>query len=113
MEVKKHHFILAKKGNKFLGFASFEFDCNSVGKTKIHKLYVLPEAQGSGIGVKLVNFLSEKARENNQSAIFLNVNKYNPAQNFYKKIRFIVAYEEVIDIGNNFIMDDFVMEKEI
>ena len=113
MEVKKHHFILAKKGNEFLGFASFEFDCNSVGKTKIHKLYVLPEAQGSGIGVKLVNFLSEKARENNQSAIFLNVNKYNPAQNFYKKIGFIIAYEEVIDIGNNFIMDDFVMEKDL
>ena len=113
LEVKKHHFILAKKANKVLGFASFEFDCNIVGKTKIHKLYVLPETQGSGIGVKLVNFLSEKAKENHQSAIFLNVNKYNPAQNFYKKIGFVVAYEEVIDIGNNFIMDDFVMEKDI
>lgn len=113
LEVKKHHFILAKKEKEFLGFASYEFDCNSVGKTKIHKLYVLPETQGCGIGVKLVNFLSEKAKENHQSAIFLNVNKYNPAQNFYKKIGFVVAYEEVIDIGNNFIMDDFVMEKEI
>lgn len=113
LEVKKHHFILAKKANKILGFASYELNCNSVGKTKIHKLYVLPETQGSGIGVKLVNFLSEKAKENHQSAIFLNVNKYNPAQNFYKKIGFVVAYEEVINIGNNFIMDDFVMEKEI
>lgn len=113
MEVKKHHFILAKKQNEVLGFASFEFDCNSIGKTKLHKLYVLPETQGSGIGVKLVDFLSEKAKENHQSTIFLNVNKYNPAQNFYKKIGFVVAYEEVIDIGNNFIMDDFVMEKTI
>lgn len=113
LEVKKHHFILAKKEKEFLGFASYELNCNSVGKTKIHKLYVLPETQGSGIGVKLVNFLSEKAKANHQSTIFLNVNKYNPAQNFYKKIGFVVAYEEVIDIGNNFIMDDFVMEKEI
>ena len=113
MEVKKHHFILAKKENEVLGFASYEFNCNSVGKTKIHKLYVLPEIQGSGIGVKLVNFLSEKAKENHQSTIFLNVNKYNPAQKFYKKIGFVIAYEEVIDIGNNFIMDDFVMEKEM
>ena len=113
LEVKKHHFILAKKGNEVLGFASFEFDCNIVGKTKLHKLYVLPETQGSGIGVKLVNFLSEKAKENHQSIIFLNVNKYNPAQNFYKKIGFVVAYEEVINIGSNFIMDDFVMEKSI
>lgn len=113
LKVKKHHFILAKKGNEFLGFASFEFNCHSDGRTKLHKLYVLPETQGSGIGVKLVNFLSEKAKANHQSTIFLNVNKYNPAQNFYKKIGFVVAYEEVIDIGNNFIMDDFVMEKEI
>mgnify|MGYP006168510797 FL=1 len=113
MEVKKHHFILAKKANEVLGFASYELNCNSVGKTKLHKLYVLPETQGSGIGVKLVNFLSEKAKGNHQSIIFLNVNKYNPAQNFYKKIGFVVAYEEVIDIGNNFIMDDFVMEKEM
>lgn len=113
MEIKKHHFILAKKENEVLGFASYEFNCNSVGKTKLHKLYVLPETQSCGIGVKLVNFLSEKAKENHQSTIFLNVNKYNPAQNFYKKIGFVIAYEEVIDIGNNFIMDDFVMEKEM
>lgn len=112
-EVKKHHFILAKKQNEILGFASYELDCSSIGKTKLHKLYVLPETQGSGIGVKLVDFLSKKAKENHQSTIFLNVNKYNSAQNFYKKIGFSVAYEEVIDIGNNFIMDDFVMEKAI
>lgn len=113
MNVKKHHFILAKKQNEVLGFASYEFDCNSIGKTKLHKLYVLTETQGSGIGVKLVDFLSEKAKKNHQSTIFLNVNKYNSAQKFYKKIGFSVAYEEVIDIGNGFIMDDFVMEKSL
>ncbi len=113
MESKNHHFILAKKRNEVLGFASYEFNCNSVGKTKLHKLYVLPETQGSGIGVKLVGFLATKAKENNQSTIFLNVNKYNSAQDFYRRIGFTVAYEEVIDIGNGYIMDDFVMEKEV
>jgi ribosomal protein S18 acetylase RimI-like enzyme len=111
--VKNHHFILAKKANEFLGFASYEFNCDTIGKTKIHKLYVLPETQGSGIGVKLVDFLTIKAKENNQSAIFLNVNKYNSALNFYTKIGFNIAYEEVIDIGNGYIMDDYVMEKVI
>lgn len=86
-------------------------DCGSTAKTKIHKLYVLPEAQGKNIGAMLVNYISEKAKYNHQSAIFLNVNKYNSAQIFYKKIGFIVAYEEIIDIGNGFVMDDFVMEK--
>jgi ribosomal protein S18 acetylase RimI-like enzyme len=71
----------------------------------------MSETQGSGIGVKLVDFLSEKAKANNQSAVFLNVNKYNSAQFFYKKIGFSITKEEVIDIGNGYIMDDFVMEK--
>jgi hypothetical protein len=43
----------------------------------------------------------------------LNVNKYNSAQDFYKKLGFCIDYEEVIDIGNGYVMDDYVMEKEL
>ena len=43
----------------------------------------------------------------------LNVNKFNSAFNFYEKIGFKTVKKEIIDIGNNYIMDDFVMEKDI
>ncbi|TDP59431.1 GNAT family N-acetyltransferase [Flavobacterium dankookense] len=109
---KNHHFILAKEEN-FVGFASYEFDCGEKGKTKIHKLYVLPSIQAKGIGNELVKFIADKAQNNNQSTLFLNVNKNNSAQFFYKKVGFSIAYEEVIDIGNGFLMDDYVMEKSI
>jgi len=109
---KNHHFILAKEEN-FVGFASYEFDCGEKGKTKIHKLYVLPSIQTKGIGNKLVKFIADEAQNNNQSALFLNVNKNNSAQFFYTKIGFSIAYEEVIDIGNGFLMDDYVMEKKL
>jgi hypothetical protein len=39
----------------------------------------------------------------------LNGNKYNKAKFFYEKLGFIITKEEVIDIGNNYIMDDYVM----
>jgi ribosomal protein S18 acetylase RimI-like enzyme len=43
----------------------------------------------------------------------LNVNKRNIAIRFYESIGFAITNEEVIDIGNGFVMDDFVMEKTI
>jgi ribosomal protein S18 acetylase RimI-like enzyme len=79
-------------------------------KTKIHKIYVLPETQGAGLGRKFFEFVKENAKDKQQKAIFLNVNKYNKALYFYEKLGFSIVKEEVIAIGNNYVMDDFVME---
>ena len=57
--------------------------------------------------------VKEKAIENNQKAIFLNVNKYNNAIHFYTKLGFTKVKDEVIDIGNGYVMDDYVMEVAI
>jgi ribosomal protein S18 acetylase RimI-like enzyme len=58
----------------------------------------------------LINFIENKAFLNNQEALLLNVNKNNNAQYFYNKLGFIISKEEVIDIGNGYVMDDYVME---
>lgn len=111
MEEKGHVFYLAKNDNtgKYVGFVAYEINCE-LQKTKIHKIYVLPETQGTGVGKLLFNLVIEKAKENNQKAVFLNVNKYNNAIQFYEKLGFKITKEDVIDIGNNYIMDDYVME---
>lgn len=103
-------FYLAQNENQeFVGFVSYEINCKP-NKTKIHKIYVSPETQGTGIGKQLLDLVKTKAQENQQAAIFLNVNKYNNAQNFYQKLGFTITKEEVIDIGNGYVMDDYVME---
>ena len=113
MEEKKHIFYLVQKdANKFVGFVSYEINSDA-DKTKIHKIYVLPETQGTGVGKLLFNLVVERAKENNQKTIFLNVNKYNNAKLFYEKLGFTITKEEVIDIGKNYIMDDYVMELKI
>jgi len=43
----------------------------------------------------------------------LNVNRFNNARWFYEKIGFRVVRDEVIDIGQGFVMDDHVMELPI
>jgi ribosomal protein S18 acetylase RimI-like enzyme len=45
--------------------------------------------------------------------MILNVNRFNPAVSFYEKYGFRTVKEEVIDIGNGFVMDDFVMVLEV
>lgn len=110
---KKHRFILAKEEETVLGFASYEFNYRKKPKTKIHKIYVLSYQQGKGIGKELINFIVNEAKERHQKGLILNVNKKNTAIRFYESIGFTISHEEVIDIGNGFVMDDFVMEKTI
>ncbi|MFD2910107.1 GNAT family N-acetyltransferase [Flavobacterium ardleyense] len=107
---KGQQFYLAQDMQQdYIGFVAYEINCEP-NKTKIHKIYVLPETQGSGVGKQLFEFVKNKAKEQHQKAIFLNVNKYNKAQYFYTKLGLKITKEEVIDIGNKYIMDDYVME---
>ena len=106
---KGHVFYLAQDDNdKYVGFLSYEIN-SEPQKTKIHKIYVLPETQGTGLGRQFFELVKEKALENSQNTIFLNVNKYNNAIHFYTKLGFTKVKDEVIDIGNGYIMDDYVM----
>jgi len=108
-----HRFFLLKEEKTAIGFLSIETDYQSSKKTKIHKLYVLPDKQGLGLGAKFINFAAEQALLHNNSALILNVNKYNIATRFYEKMGFEVVAEEKIPIGNDFFMDDFVFEKKM
>ena len=105
-----HVFILIEDDQNFIGFASYELNCNNSNKTKLQKLYVLPEIQGKGIGKQVIDYIKDKVVLSNNLALFLNVNKFNNAKDFYQKYGFQIIKEEVIDIGNNYIMDDYVME---
>lgn len=107
---KGHVFYVAQDDkDNYVGFVSYEIN-SEPNKTKIHKIYVLPETKGTGLGRQFFELVKEKAIENNQKAIFLNVNKYNNAIHFYTKLGFTKVKDEVIDIGNGYVMDDYVME---
>ncbi|MEP0711978.1 GNAT family N-acetyltransferase [Algoriphagus sp.] len=105
-----YQFFLAEENEEKLGFSGIEIN-NEPGKTKIHKIYILPSAQGKGIGKKLIQLIKEIAIEHNQKSLLLNVNKYNQnAIAFYEYLGFVNIKAEVIDIGNGYVMDDYVFE---
>ena len=106
-------FILAKDDTGYLGYASYEVNCKKTGTTKIHKIYILPMAQGKGVGKKLMAWVEEIALQNKNQTLSLNVYRQNPAIDFYEKIGFRKVEVVDINIGQGFTMNDFVMEKKI
>ncbi len=67
-------------------------------------------AQGKHVGKQLLTHVTQQAKDSGSDKLLLNVNKYNQATRFYERFGFQVIAEEVIDIGNGFVMDDYVME---
>lgn len=100
-------FLIAERENKPVGFAGFSTD-NLI--FKLHKLYVLPSEQGKGTGKKLIEEITAIAKNRNAKALELNVNRSNPALEFYKKLGFEV-YAEVDIPYFQFVMADYIMRK--
>lgn len=112
ISLKNHHFLLGMDESGYVGFASYE--CNySTGLTKIHKIYIMPDAQGKGVGRAFMTAISNIAKQNSNDALTLNVNRYNEAVRFYEALGFIRKGEEDIQIGQGYLMEDYIMYREI
>jgi len=96
-----------------VGFAAW-YRAEEATTTKLDKLYVLPELHGRGAGRRLVAHVEAAARADGADALILNVNKHNaPSIGFYRRCGFEVRESVVVDIGDGFVMDDYVMAKAL
>ncbi len=108
---KKHQFIIAYSDTEPVGFASYGIkSLQETGVFRLHKLYVIPGLHGKGVGKKLIQSIVDDILPKGAEKLELNVNKQNRAIAFYTKMGFSITREEMIDIGEGFIMDDYVME---
>jgi diamine N-acetyltransferase len=104
-------FIIMYENNTPVGFASYQETAPAL--FKLNKLYVLPSQQGKGTGKLLVEYIITAVKKRNGEALQLQVNRRNKAKLFYEKLGFAVIKEFDFDIGNGYVMDDYVMEKKI
>ena len=105
-------FLVAYRQNQAVGYAGFEPNIASKPKCKLNKLYVLPHLHGVGIGKVLIEAVIVHAKNQRCTSLFLQVNKQNPAVAFYEKMGMYVREEAVFDIGNGFVMDDYIMQMD-
>jgi GNAT superfamily N-acetyltransferase len=95
------------------GFASYG-PTSEVGVMKLHKLYLLPELHGRGLGSYLLQHCEQEVCAAGARRLMLSVNKRNTkAITAYQRNGFVIAESVVTDIGGGFVMDDYVMAKDL
>jgi GNAT superfamily N-acetyltransferase len=98
---------------KLAGFASYG-PTSEPGVMKLHKLYLLPELQGRGLGSRLLQQVEHEVRSGAGRRLILSVNKRNAkAIAVYQRNGFRIVESVVTDIGGGFVMDDYIMVKEL
>jgi len=109
MTVQNNVFFI-DEGN---GYVSYRFQERREGINVFHleKLYVLPSAKGKGLGKKLFFTVVDdiKSLSAQNPRIELNVNRKNPAVNFYEHLGMHKADSGDFPIGNGYYMNDFIM----
>jgi GNAT superfamily N-acetyltransferase len=99
--------------DKMVGFASYGPTTES-GVTKLHKLYLLPELHDRGLGSRLLQHAEREVHRHGARRLILAVNRRNvKAIAAYQRNGFVIAESVVTDIGGGFVMDDFIMAKEL
>ena len=112
MEELGHHFIICYADSEPVAFASWSAIDNLA--YKLHKLYVLTDRQGSGIGRQLIAHIAKDVKVQGGSTLLLNVNRYNHnAIAFYGKNGFEHYRDEDIDIGHGYFMNDYVLSLKV
>ena len=95
------------------GFAAWML-IDDGAEAKLDKLYVLPSLQRQGLGGLLIHRVIERALAAGAATLILNVNKQNrQAIRAYERHGFATRESVVNDIGNGFVMDDYVMARKI
>ena len=102
-------------GEMPIGFASYgHCDDHACDCVKLHKLYLDSAYHNRGIGTLALRHVIEEVRCKGYKILHLNVNRGNTAAiRAYERNGFHKARETVTDIGNGYVMDDYVMELEL
>lgn len=80
----------------------------------LSKLYLRKSSRGKGIASLMLAKVFDEARKIGKKRVYLTVNKHNDhAVEVYRKTGFVTVDTAVTDIGNNYVMDDFIMEYKL
>ena len=107
------HFYRLLVDGRMTGFAAIG-PLDVPGDWKIHKLYLLPELHGCGLGSRLLQHCEAEALRFGAQRLMLAVNKCNARPiAAYQRNGFAMVKSVVTDFGNGFVMDDFIMAKDL
>ncbi len=107
------HWDVLRADGVMAAFASY-FANERSRMAKLDKLYVHPAHQRKGYGGLLIDHACKVMREAGCDSLMLAVNKHNvKAIAAYRKHGFHIAESVTKDIGEGFVMDDYIMVKSV
>ncbi len=105
---------LLLEGDQPVGYIGIVNKSEDVDYLFLSKCYLLSDVRGKGYGYETFKHVVDIAKERSLKSIRLTVNKHNEiALNAYKSWGMQAISSVEVDIGQGFIMDDYVMEYEI
>ena len=111
IENQKYHYFMVFYKHELSGYIGLQDRENTLFLSKI---YLTDDVRGKGLGKKAVDFCLDFARQNSFSEIELTVNKNNViAITAYEKMGFKRIDSIVTDIGQGYVMDDYVFELKV
>jgi ribosomal protein S18 acetylase RimI-like enzyme len=104
-----YRYIMVYKDKELAGFLALKREAD---KLFLSKFYLAKKFRGQGISRKMLN---EVIRESNGlKTIYLTVYKDNKGPiGVYENFGFEIVDSAVTDIGSGFVMDDYIMEKDL
>ena len=102
-------FYLIRLDEKDIGYTAVSYDEKLDNRALVSKLYIKSEKRGQGVGKAVMSLHSQNAKKLGFDGLYLYVNKKNDALFAYEKLGFKKERAVVTDIGNGFVMDDFIM----
>ena len=100
-------FIL--QDNETIGYLSYVIKKDN--RVFLSKIYLKTSHQGLGHSKTLLERVKEFAKKNKCSAVYLTVNINNiKGIRAYKNNDFEIIKNQITDIGNQYVMDDYVFE---
>ena len=109
-----YRYYLITAGGEPAGFVGFSPRYEGREEMFLSKVYLLSEYRGNGAVSKAFALVEEETRREGLSKIRLTVNKGNShAVDVYRHYGFYVAEEAESDIGGGYVMDDYIMVKDL
>lgn len=106
-------YYLAKFENEWVGYIGLSPDLRN-NRMILSKIYTKSSVRGKGIGKSMLEYVEDKCVSEKFSSIWLTVNRFNDGPiSWYKRRGFSVIDEVKKDIGGDFFMDDYIMEKNL
>lgn len=113
IETQGYQYYMLTENDALIGYCGLKEEAEEK-RLFLSKLYIQKQYRGKGYASQAFRFMVNLCKEKGYHKIWLTVNRFNENTiKVYEKKGFIKTRTQVADIGNGFVMDDYIMEKTI